>query len=149
MDQTGVITLNVLLNWLYQKYVFIFIICLLGAFIRDIADTYKNKTTINIKKIISSSLICSLILTAIMDYITNISVSLYVLICFFTGLWSLNIIDYVMNWKFVKRVIGRILGSVKNNVANSVAATLDEIDNENKFEEEENKKDDNEENDDG
>ena len=76
------LTLVSLLDWLYQDYSIIFLLCLLGSFTHDIYDTAKNNTKINVKSIISSSLICSILLSVVIDHLNKYSIDVKIAICF-------------------------------------------------------------------
>lgn len=125
-------TLISLLDWLYQDYSIVFIVCLLGAFAHDIYDTAKNDSKINIKSIISSSLICSIILSVVIDYFNKYSLSTRIAICFFTGMWSNNIIGYVINWNFVKKLFCNYLKNTKGTISKSLSTTLEDMEKEEK-----------------
>ena len=116
------------LRWLYQDYSIVFIICLIGSFTHDIYDTAKNGSKINIKSIISSSLICSILLSAVIESLGKYSINTRVAICFFMGLWSNNIIGYVINWNFVKRLFCNYLKNTKGSLSKSLNNAIEEID---------------------
>lgn len=120
-------TLIVLLNWIYQKFSLIFVICLLGCFIRDLMDTMKNCTKINIKQDIISAFACSIILAAVLDDVL-ISFSEYIFICFFTGIWSFKILEYILNWKFAKILLKNLFKIIESNIGKAFNNTIDELD---------------------
>ena len=115
------------LDWLYQDYSMVFLICLIGSFTHDIYDTAKNNTKINVKSIISSSLICSILLSVVTDYFYKYSINTRIAICFFVGMWSNNIIGYIMNWDFVKTLFRNYLKNAKGVAQKTLNSTLEEI----------------------
>ena len=123
------LTLVSLLDWLYQDYSIIFLLCLLGSFTHDIYDTAKNNTKINVKSIISSSLICSILLSVVIDHLNKYSIDVKIAICFFIGMWSNNIIGYMINWNFVKKLFYNYLKNTEGTISKSISTTLDEIEN--------------------
>ena len=123
------LTLISLLDWLYQDYSIIFLLCLLGSFTHDIYDTAKNNTKINVKSIISSSLICSILLSVVIDRLNKYSIDVKIAISFFIGMWSNNIIGYMINWNFVKKLFYNYLKNTEGTISKSISTTLDEIEN--------------------
>lgn len=117
----------VLAQWLYDKYLMVFILCFLGSYLKDTIDTMKSLSKINIRKILVSTIFCSVIDTAILDYFC-VTFSVYVLICFFTGLWSFKIMEYATNWKFILRFVTYLVKSFTGVVWKSFYETLDDFD---------------------
>lgn len=125
------------LDWLYQDYSMVFLLCLIGSFTHDIYDTAKNNTKINVKSIISSSLICSILLSVVTDYLYKYSMNVRIAICFFVGMWSNNIIGYIMDWDFVKTLFRNYLKNTKGAIQKTLNSTLEEIEDENNEKKEE------------
>lgn len=119
--------LQLLVEYFFNQFLFVFIVCLLGSFVRDCTDTIKNLSSINLKKVFISTLFCSIGLTALFDYI-SFKFSLTILICFFSGMWSYKLLEAATNWFVVKTFLKHFLGRVKSDVGNAVSDTLNEID---------------------
>ena len=117
----------ILAQWLYDKYLMVFILCFLGNYLKDSLDTIKSLSKINIRKILVSTIFCSIIDTAILDNF-SVSFSVYVLICFFTGMWSYKIMEYATNWKFILRFLKYLVKSFTGAVGKSLSETLDDLD---------------------
>jgi hypothetical protein len=130
-------TLALLIDYLYNKFLMAFVISLLGAFTRDVMDTYKNLSKINISKVVCSSIFSSVILSAIID-IVNWNFSVHVVVCFFTGLWSHKLLEFVMDWNIVKTFLVNILKNTKGTVAQSISETIKEVDDKDNSKEEQN-----------
>ena len=119
------ITLSVLLDYL-SMYFIIFFVCFVGSLIRDIFDTISNLNHINLKKIIISVVFISVILKAVLDMV-DIPLTMCVLVCFFSGMWSFKLLEIAMNWKVIKTLTKNILINSKDAVCKSVAKTIEEL----------------------
>jgi hypothetical protein len=124
------IDLTELLNYL-MMYLIIFFICLIGSLVRDIFDSITNLNHINIKKILISVVFTSVILEAVLKYL-NLSIELYVCVCFFSGMWSFKILELAMDITVVKMLLKNILKNSKNTIGESIADTIEELSDEKK-----------------
>lgn len=102
------ITKTVLLDYLYNKFAITFVLCLIGAFIKECAKEYNNpiekkekRNVLNMKIVLSSSIFCTFLMCAIAEY-ANIQFTIYALICVIAGMWSSIIIRAAMNFRFMK-----------------------------------------------
>ena len=120
-----VISLSILLEYLYKKFMVTFVLCLIGAIIRESLNTVKL-TKINIKKLLASVVLSSVIMCAIIDYVT-IPFSIYAVVCVIFGIWSQTLIKLVMHTKFMTLVIARLFKKFKDPVIEEVLDTIDEL----------------------
>ena len=120
-----VISLSILLEYLYKKFMVTFVLCLIGAIIRESLNTVKL-TKIDIKKLLASVVLSSVIMCAIIDYVT-IPFSIYAVVCVIFGIWSQTLIKLVMHTKFMTLVIARLFKKFKDPVIEEVLDTIDEL----------------------
>lgn len=120
-----VISLSILLEYLYKKFMVTFVLCLIGAIIRESLNTVKL-TKIDIKKLLASVVLSSVLMCAIIDYVT-IPFSIYAVVCVIFGIWSQTLIKLVMHTKFMTLVIARLFKKFKDPVIEEVLDTIDEL----------------------
>ena len=133
------ISLSILLEYLYKKFVVTFILCLIGAFIKEtIGGTADSPRMINPRRLLASSILCSAFMCAVIDYF-KFSFSIYTILTLIAGMWSSQLLDAFLNAKFMKRLLKNILKSIKDPLANALADTVNETDTQKKKEEEEGK----------
>lgn len=118
------LTLSVLLEYIYDKFLVTFILCLIGASAREIMNTVKLHK-IHIERMMISVIISSAIMCAILDYI-ELHFSIYVFVCIFTGLWSKAVLELLMNSKFVLRILSSITGTMKDPISKATTEIMSE-----------------------
>ena len=74
-----VITLSILLEFLYNKFMVTFILCFIGSIAREAFNAIKM-SRMNIKKLLASTIVASFIICAVLDYV-EIPFSIYTVIC--------------------------------------------------------------------
>ena len=117
----------VILQWLYERYLIVFLLCFLGSFIRDVFDTIVSLSKIDIRKILVSTVFCSIIDTAILDNL-SMDIGVYVAICVFTGMWSYDIMRYATNFKFILRFLKYFAKSFMGAAGKSFSDTINDLD---------------------
>ena len=125
-------TIMTLVLWLYKSFSLVFVITFFGSLMYDLMDTIKRKTKIGIKRTLISSLICSFVITPIFDLVENINFSIFILICFFIGIWSNKLVNYILDWIFAKKVLGLLIKELGKDISETVMKTIDTIDKEDK-----------------
>lgn len=115
-----------LLNYLYNDFTVSFVICLCGAIIKDVIDTYKNSTKINIRQIILSTIFTTILLCAIRVYIT-IEFNIYILVCIVAGMWGDSILQAFTNSTIIITILKKILKSINDPLSNVISHTIDEL----------------------
>lgn len=82
-----------------QDYLFIVIFCLIGATVKDTYNTFIEKDTrVNIVRIIISTMISSIIIFSLSDYlIDRISWKLLILPCFVGGVIGFELMEKINN----------------------------------------------------
>lgn len=120
-----VISLSILLEYLYKKFIVTFVLCLIGGIARETFNTVRmNK--MDIKKLLISTIVASFIMCAVIDYV-EIPFGVYTVICIICGMWSQTLLRIIMHTKFMTLLVGRILKKIKEPIIEEVIDTLDEI----------------------
>lgn len=120
-----VISLSILLEYLYRKFMVTFILCLIGATIRESLNTVKL-TKINVKKLLASVVVASVIMCAVVDYV-RIPFSIYTVACIIFGIWSPTILKFIMHSKFMALLLSKIFKRVGDPVIKAAIDTMDEM----------------------
>lgn len=123
-----------LLDYILNRFLVVFVIVFFGSLVKDIYDTFINLSPISIKRILISSLFGTVVLCAVVESF-KLSISAFVLVCFLSGVWSFKILEYMMNWKFVKVLIKNIFKSTKTVIGDAVSETLEDLNDEESSEE--------------
>lgn len=123
-----VISIGVLLEYLYSKFIVTFILCLIGAIVRETMNTVKLDA-MNAKRMISSVVLASALMCALADNV-KVPFSLYIIICIIAGLWSQTILKLIMNTKFMIIVLRKFATNIKDPLLKSVSTTIDELESE-------------------
>ena len=129
------ISFAMLLEYLYQKFIVTFILCLIGSFIKESIGGTTKPTRLNPLKILVSALFASILMCAVVDYI-DLPFSIYALIAVVVGIWSPQLVQTVMNAKFMKRFTRNFFKQVSDPIAKAAVAAAEELDKENKDEDE-------------
>lgn len=138
-----IISLNILLEYLYKKFMVTFILCLMGAVIRETMNTTKL-SKINAKRMLASVILVSALMCALIDYV-EIPFSIYAIVCIVAGIWAQTIGRLIMHTKFMVKLLGKIAGSMKEPIVKGISDTIDELESEDN--QDENKTDSTKEND--
>ena len=121
-----------------------FVIAIVGAFTKEVYNYKKNTIKISLLRVLASALICSVVMTAVVEYILDIPFGVFVLISFFFGMWAFSIIEMIMNAKYSAIVIKDILKELKNPLLKGTANAIEDIRKEMKEEKKEKDKKDQE-----
>lgn len=132
MDSTNTITLYGLLDYLYNRFAVTYLLCFLGVVIGQSLNIFTNKNKIpkptNAFNISMQGALVTVILCALQDYITIKSMSTYVFLCTFLGIWSPFITKAITNIKVVKALIVNISKHIKDPLITAVSETIGELD---------------------
>lgn len=101
------ITVDILLEFLYNHFAVTFIFCLTGALIRETArsTTSKDKESkmLNIKRIVTSTMFSTFLMCACAEYI-DLPFSVYAITSVFCGMWGLVMVNLALNGKFITKL---------------------------------------------
>lgn len=123
-----IISFGILLEYLYKKFVVTFILCLIGAFIKETMNTAKlNK--LNATRTLASAVLASALMCALIDYV-KIPFSIYAVITIVAGIWAPTLLKLIMNINFMKTLIKNIFKNMKDPVVKGLSSTIEELDKE-------------------
>ena len=122
------ISVSILLEYLYKKFVVTFIMCLIGAFLRESVKTVKQ-TKLNTRKTLASAILASVLMCALFDYI-SIPFSIYTVLTIITGMWSHTLLNLLLNVKIMKVLLKNIFKNIKDPVMQGLSDTMEELDDE-------------------
>ena len=90
-------------------YLFIMIFCLIGSIVKDTYDTLINKNTnVNITRIMISTLVSSILLFSMSDYLINkISWKVFILPCFIGGMVGFELLGKINKLGFWLNVFSK------------------------------------------
>lgn len=118
------ISLGMLLEYLYTKFLVTFMLNLMGAFIRESVD--KKVKRLNPKRMIASALFSSVLLCAAADYIT-VSFSLYVLLGIINGIWANAVLTAFLSASFMKKLAMNVFKAVPQSTVKAIGKTIAEM----------------------
>ena len=116
-----------------------FIIAIAGAFVREVYHYKKNNTLISVFRLITSALLTSVIMTAVVENM-DISFAVFALITFFFGMWAFSVIGILMNTKYIAIAAKDVLKELGNPLLKGTSNAIDDIRKEIKDEKKEEKK---------
>lgn len=141
-----IISVNILLEYLYKKFAVTFILCLMGAFLKQSTLSTKKVNKLKLIEIISPTIFSTILICAISDYL-KVSFSMYAAMCLLIGMWSSVLIKVFLNLKFIKKFVAIIFKNVSGPLAKFAKYSddlLEDIEEEEAEEKEKDKKDDEE-----
>lgn len=115
------ISISIFLEYLYRRFIATFILCLIGAMVRETMNTVKIDM-MNVKKMFASVIFASVLLCAVVDRI-DMPFSVYAIVCIVAGIWAPTILRLVMSGKFMTNLIGKFAGSVGDPIVKSIVDT--------------------------
>ena len=129
------------------NYILTYSLAASGAIAREIYLFKKYNIKISLIRIVVGGGICSFTMIAISQYAT-FQFSIYAFLTYFFGMFSYNIIDFLMNAKYFALMIKNIMKELGNPILKGVSNGIDEVRKEQKEEakkkeEQQDKKDDN------
>ena len=119
-------TISALLDFIVNRFLVVFILCFAGSLVKDVYDSIINLNAISIKRIFVSSLIGSIVMSAILDYI-KLNMAMCGLVCFVTGAWSFKIFTFIMSWDNMKILLKHIFKNSKTILGDSLTETIEEL----------------------
>ena len=120
-------------------YVLTFVIAVTASTSREVYNYQKSNIRISIFRIIFGAIITSSLLVAVSQY-TEFNFAIYSLLTFLFGLFSLNILEILLNVKYTAIVAKNILKELGNPLLKGVSNAIDEVKKEKKAETEGEKK---------
>ena len=146
---------DILLEFLYEQFAITFAFCFIGSFIKEFMsnkNTDSNskkggKISLNLGKMMVSTIFSTLLVCAGADYITvELHIGVYAMISVIIGMWGIGIIKCIIDKKFISTFCASIAKNIANpflkSVAESASKTLEDNKSEKKKEGSNDKKDD-------
>lgn len=120
-------TLGLLLDYLYNKFAVTFILSLVGASMREVFVTNKNrKNHIKISKLFMSAVLVTVLLCALGE-LYKFNFSVYVLVCVMCGLWGEFIVTKILlNKRVIFNFVINLLKKLGGSFSSAAAETLAE-----------------------
>ena len=117
-----VISLNILLEYLYKRFVVTFLLCLVGAFIKE--STVSGK--MNFLSVLSSTIFSSVLICTLIEYI-KVPFSLYAAITLLVGMWSSSLIKLFLNLKFVQSLMKVLVKNISGPASKVLGRMAEEV----------------------
>lgn len=118
-------TFTLLLDYIYHRFAITFILCMIGIVIRLLMKNVNVKKKIGIGKVIASTMFSTFLMCAIGELI-DFEFTVYVLVCVVVGMWSMAIVQVVMDSKFMTKLLNKYLKNLADPVAKSLSDALKE-----------------------
>lgn len=129
------ITVDILLEFLYNHFAVTFIFCLIGSLIRETtrSTTSKNKESkmLDIKRIVTSTVFSTFLMCACAEYI-DLPFSVYAITSVFCGMWGLVIANFAMSGKFMGKFINNFAKKITDPLLKIAVESASETLKENK-----------------
>lgn len=106
-------TSSILLEYFYE-YSVTFILSIIGISIKELMVTNTDIRTIkkiNIPRMIVSSVICSFVICAAIEYM-HMPFGVYVLICVIVGIWSEVLVNIILNKNIMSKIALKVAKTV-------------------------------------
>lgn len=124
-------SIDMLLEFLYDKFAFTFVFCLFGSIVKEyisFKNTKKdsnNKKFFNIGKSIIVAAFSTIMMCAATEYI-DFHIGIYVLLSMLLGLWGYDIIMCLINENLLRNFLSSLAKHVTNPLLKSVAESTSE-----------------------
>lgn len=131
------ITVDILLEFLYNHFAVTFVFCLVGSSIRESTRSTMSKDKeskmLDIKRIVTSTVFSTFLMCACAEYI-DLPFSVYAIISVFCGMWGLVIVNFAMSGKFMSKFINTFAKKMTNQLLKNAVESASEAlkENENK-----------------
>ena len=130
------IYLSLLLEYLYNKFAVTFILCLIGAFLKQstLNSSSRKVSKIKISSLLSPAIFSTILICAISEYL-EVSFSVYAVICVLAGMWSSILLKLFLSISFIKKIVAMLLRNIGGPISKyskEIAEELDDIEKEEK-----------------
>ena len=119
-----ILTIGMLLEYLYKKFLVSFILALIGSFMKESLKTAKLKK-MDLMKIMVSAIFSSVIICALVDYI-KIPFGIYAAVCVIAGMWGYQLLSLALNATFMKKFLCNLFKNTKASALKSLSDTLEQ-----------------------
>lgn len=121
------ITVDILLEFLYNEFAVTFIFCFVGSWIREAMRLKKKDESkiLNIKKIATSTVFSTFLMCACAGYI-DLPFEVYAAISVICGMWGIVIINIVINGKFISKIAVKLAKKISDPILKTAVETASE-----------------------
>lgn len=130
-------TIDILLEFLYNKFATTFMFCLFGSFVREYLTTIKTDSNskkygnFNFGKVVISAIFSTILMCACADYVkVDLHIEVYAIISVVLGMWGLSIMKCIIDKKFLHTFSSKVTKYITNplikSAVESASETLDE-----------------------
>lgn len=121
------LSIDVLLEFLYNRFAVTFLLCTLGSFTREIFLPAKKKKSqlLDIKRIVTSTVFSTFLMCTLADYI-DLTFSAYAVLSILCGIWGLMIVQLAVNENFLQKLLLKFAEKLPESIAKSAAKSASE-----------------------
>ena len=124
------VTIDVLLEFLYNQFATTFVFCAAGSFIRESITSMpkKNKKSklMDTKRIVTSTMFSTFLMCACAEYI-DLPFEVYAIVSVFCGMWGLVIVNLAMNVSIITKFASKIVKNITNPIVKSTVESITEV----------------------
>ena len=135
INMTNTVKEIITLEYFYKysiNFLIIYLIIFFGSITSEIFSFKKDiKKKIYLRYSLLSSIVVTFIILAIYEYI-NLSFSILGLLCFLSGIWSINITTKILDSNNIPIFIKNIFREFSSPIMKGIANSIDEINKKNK-----------------
>lgn len=125
------IYVSLFLEYLYKKFAVTFILCLIGAFLKQSTLNSKKANKIKLSSLFSPTIFSTILMCAVVDYI-EMNFSIYAVVCVLVGMWSSILLKLFLDTKFIKKLVAIVLKKVSGPLSEYSDELIEEIEEEQK-----------------
>lgn len=130
------IYISLFLEYLYKKFAVTFILCLIGAFLKQSTLNSKKANKIKLGSLFSPTIFSTVLMCAIIDYV-DMNFSVYAVVCVLVGMWSSILLKLFLDTKFIKKLVAIVLKKISGPLSEYSDELIEEIEEEQKEEDKE------------
>ena len=124
------ITVDILLEFLYNQFAVTFVFCFAGSiireFMRSITSKDKESKMIDIRRIVTSTVFSTFLMCACAEYI-DLPFGVYAISGVLCGMWGLAIINLVISDKFIYKFSTKVAKKIADPIIKSAVETASEV----------------------
>lgn len=126
-------SIDILLEFLYNKFATTFAFCLFGSFVREYLTTNKtdsngkNIGNFNLGKVVISAIFSTILMCACADYVNvDLHIEVYAIISVVLGMWGLAIMKGILDKKIANNFLKNILKFITNPLLKSAVESAND-----------------------
>ena len=126
-------SIDILLEFLYNKFATTFAFCLFGSFVREYLTANKtdsngkNIGNFNLGKVVISAIFSTILMCACADYVNvDLHIEVYAIISVVLGMWGLGIMKGILDKKFLKNFFKLVTKIISNPLIKSAVESASE-----------------------